>query len=515
MATVANAKLTTAELLFTDTDASKLVSYSSTSVKYNNEDLINFSSPGVINFNTNVLRTTGVPKLATDVATKNYVDTLANGLLIKEAVVTATTEQIDLSTLVPGTTIDKVLLAEGNRILVKDQDEAKTNGVYVVQASGAPLRSEDLDSDSEFKNGVHVFVVGVTDVNTPDNTSVNANVGFVVVTPNAAGPFTVNTNDIVWRRFGKQGVHTFNTGFSTVNGVDISVDPDYITGLTDQAFENITKVGGTIDTKVSTYSNIIIGSDGSSSTIGGTIGNSINTKVGTLKTELIGVDTNPADDGLVGGLIDKYSNIIIGSDGSSTTIGGTIGNSIDTKVGTLKTELVGADGLTGLVGASVLALKTAVIGADGLTGLVGENLTKINTNTSALNTSALLNTSMVFWNKDTGVLETFGGMKHNGDGTGLIVQNLTCTSDRTKKTNIKTIENSNLIHQLRPVEYNWIDPKQDQRVKYGFIAQEVAEIFPSVVTKADGVFGVEYINLISHLVMEVQTMRKELDELKK
>jgi len=54
----------------------------------------------------------------------------------------------------------------------------------------------------------------------------------------------------------------------------------------------------------------------------------------------------------------------------------------------------------------------------------------------------------------------------------------------------------------------------DQRTKYGFIAQEVLEIFPSMVTKQNDVYGIEYINLISHLVKEVQILREEVNSMK-
>ena len=448
---VENAKLTKTGLSFEDATATSISEYSHNAIKFKNNDVINFETVGVVDFKTNKIINIGTPTGSSDVATKNYVDTLANGLLIKEAVVTATTGPVTLTDLIPGFTVDKVDLVLGDRVLVKDQSDEKTNGVYVVQASGAPVRSLDLDEPNEFKNGVHVFVVGVTDVAVPANTSVNANLGFVIVTPNATDVFVVGSNDIVWRRFSKQGVHTFDTtaGFLTANGVDISLDPSHITTAANNKFNAITDVGtGSLDTRITTLSDVLVGADGRTGTILGHVGDSIDAKVLALNEVLTGT-SDPTDVGLVG---DNTKDI--------TT-----------------------------------------------------NKNNITINTDVLDTGNLINTSMVFW--DGSKLETIDGMKYDGSKSGLIVPNLTCTSDRTKKTNIKTIDNSNLIHQLRPVEYNWKDTKMDQRVKYGFIAQEVAEIFPSVVNKTDGVFGVEYINLISHLVMEVQTMRKELDELKK
>jgi len=43
-----------------------------------------------------------------------------------------------------GKEVDGVTLATGDRILIKNQDDAKENGVYLVQASGAPARDPDM-----------------------------------------------------------------------------------------------------------------------------------------------------------------------------------------------------------------------------------------------------------------------------------------------------------------------------------------------------------------------------------
>jgi hypothetical protein len=45
-----------------------------------------------------------------------------------------------------GQTVDGVVLATGDRILLKDQTNAVDNGVYVVKASGAPDRAKEWAS---------------------------------------------------------------------------------------------------------------------------------------------------------------------------------------------------------------------------------------------------------------------------------------------------------------------------------------------------------------------------------
>lgn len=83
-------------------------------------------------------------------ATKSYVDTVANGLKWKQSVKAATTANGTLATaFANGQTVDGVTLATGDRILIKDQSTGSENGIYTVNASGAPTRATDADSGSE------------------------------------------------------------------------------------------------------------------------------------------------------------------------------------------------------------------------------------------------------------------------------------------------------------------------------------------------------------------------------
>lgn len=91
--------------------------------------------------------------------TKKYVDTFAAGLQVKAAVRAAT--------LVPGTLassfengdiIDGVTLATGDRILIKNQTNAVENGIYTVNASGAPTRATDYDQAGEANVGTFTTV---------------------------------------------------------------------------------------------------------------------------------------------------------------------------------------------------------------------------------------------------------------------------------------------------------------------------------------------------------------------
>ena len=77
----------------------------------------------------------------------------------KDSVRVATTGAGTLATSFEnGDTVDGVVLATGDRILIKDQATAAENGIYTVNASGAPTRASDFDADAEVTAGCVVAV---------------------------------------------------------------------------------------------------------------------------------------------------------------------------------------------------------------------------------------------------------------------------------------------------------------------------------------------------------------------
>ncbi len=92
------------------------------------------------------------PSVATDLATKQYVDNVANNRDWKESVRVATTANITLS----GTqTINGVAVVAGERVLVKNQTAGADNGIYVV-AAGAWTRAADADTSTDVHAGMTV-----------------------------------------------------------------------------------------------------------------------------------------------------------------------------------------------------------------------------------------------------------------------------------------------------------------------------------------------------------------------
>ncbi len=129
-----------------------------------------------------------------DAANKGYVDGVAQGLDIKDSVVATTTANGTLSSaFANGQSIDGVTLQTGDRILIKNQTTASQNGIYNVNASGAPSRTTDMATGSNAA-GAFVFV---------EEGTVNAENGFTCTTD--TGSAVVGTNNLTFAQFSGAG----------------------------------------------------------------------------------------------------------------------------------------------------------------------------------------------------------------------------------------------------------------------------------------------------------------------
>lgn len=149
-----------------------------------------------------------------DAASKAYVDSVAQGLDVKDSVRVATTAALTLaSELENGDTVDGVVLATGDRVLVKDQASASENGIYVVAASGAPARSADFAASSNAA-GTFVFV---------EEGTANADAGFVCTSN--SGSDVVGTNTLAFSQFSGAGAVVAGDGLDkTGNTLSVNVD---------------------------------------------------------------------------------------------------------------------------------------------------------------------------------------------------------------------------------------------------------------------------------------------------
>lgn len=134
---------------------------------------------------------------------KQYVDSVATGLNVHGAVAVATTSEITLSGL--SQTIDGVTPTVGMRILVKDQSNQTTNGIYSA-STGIWGRTSDYNfaPTGEVGNG---DIIPVLSGNT------NANSQWILISPN---PIISGTTDLVFSKFSQQ------QGIIDGNGISVT-----------------------------------------------------------------------------------------------------------------------------------------------------------------------------------------------------------------------------------------------------------------------------------------------------
>ena len=117
----------------------------------------------------------------------NKVDSAVRGLSWKQAARAATTASITRSA--PGATIDGVTLANGDRILLKNQGVPSENGIYVWSGASAQLaRAADADDGAELSGAAVTVTSG----------AVNGGTVWVQTTP---API-VGSSSITWAQVG-------------------------------------------------------------------------------------------------------------------------------------------------------------------------------------------------------------------------------------------------------------------------------------------------------------------------
>jgi hypothetical protein len=186
------------------------------------------------------------PSADAHAANKGYVDSVAEGLHVKKSVVAATTAAGTLaSSFENGDTVDGVTLATGERLLIKDQADASENGLYVVAASGAPSRTDDMAAGSEAAGAFAFVQEGTT----------NADSGWVCTSDDSAD--TVGSSDLAFSQFSGAGAITAGNGLAK-SGATISLDLDELTAATpDVAADSFAMVdAGDSSSKKMTVTNV-------------------------------------------------------------------------------------------------------------------------------------------------------------------------------------------------------------------------------------------------------------------
>ena len=195
--------------------------------------------------NSNKIINLTTPTASTDAANKAYVDSVSQGLDVKQSVRVSTTANVDLSTaLEAGDVIDGVTLVAGNRVLVKHQTTGGDNGLYVVQSSGAAARADDANVSSEVTAGFFTFV---------EEGTLYGNTGWVLTTDN---PITLGTTPLTFTQFSGTGTFTAGSGL-TLTGTEFSVD---VTPSSTNA--SLTNTGGAVEVKLNTADGLEVTGNG-------------------------------------------------------------------------------------------------------------------------------------------------------------------------------------------------------------------------------------------------------------
>ena len=183
-----------------------------------------------VSFNSQKITNLGDPTADADAANKGYVDGVAQGLDVKDSVVATTTANGTLSSaFANGQSIDGVTLQTGDRILIKNQSTASQNGIYNVQASGAPSRTTDMGTGSNAA-GAFVFV---------EQGTVNAENGFTCTSD--TGSAVVGTNNLTFAQFSGAGQIIAGDGLDK-SGNTLSVDLKANGGLVIESTEIAVKL---------------------------------------------------------------------------------------------------------------------------------------------------------------------------------------------------------------------------------------------------------------------------------
>jgi hypothetical protein len=162
---------------------------------------------------TGALTLSGAPSSDLQAATKLYVDNVAAGINFHESVHAASINNLAViydngtsgvgATLTANTnrafsTLDGESVVVGQRVLIKDQTDAKQNGIYTLTTNGSGsvpwvlTRATDADNNptGEMKAGDFIFVT---------NGTINASFGFV--NNSTASPIVIGTDNISYTQF--------------------------------------------------------------------------------------------------------------------------------------------------------------------------------------------------------------------------------------------------------------------------------------------------------------------------
>ena len=219
------------------------------------------------------------PTSALQLATKQYVDAVAEGLHVHASCAAGTTGTLasitggtvtynngtagvgaTLTLSSPLTILDGYTLQPTDRILVKNEATQANNGIYTWATGGTVLtRATDFDTSVEIASGDFTFI---------SNGTLYANTGWVQTQPVA----TIGTDPIVWQQFSGAGTYTAGTGL-TLAGNQFSITNTGVTAATYGSASAVPVIAVNAQGQITTASDASISINGNQIT-SGTVGSS-------------------------------------------------------------------------------------------------------------------------------------------------------------------------------------------------------------------------------------------------
>jgi len=512
---------------------------------------LTIGSTKTIDAGANKVTNVGAPTVASDAATKQYVDTVASASLHYHTPVRVETPSALNATYNNGTsgvgatltnagtqaalTIDGVALSLDDRVLVYNQSNAAHNGVYTVTTVGSGsvnwVLTRATDSDS-FTVG-DADALGAGDAFYVKEGTTGAGELYVM---NTSGTITFGTTAINFVQISSAQIYSAGTGL-TLTGTQYSVNASQT---------QITAVGtlasGTWNASViaGQYGGTGVANTGKTITLGGNLTNSgaHATTLTTTGTTTVTLPTTGTLATLAGA--ETLTNKTLTSPTLTTPVLGTPSSGTLTSCTglPLTTGVTGtlpiANGGTGSTTAAIVAGTgisvsgtfpnqtvtnsgvTSIVAGTGITISGGTGAVTINGSSGVPNAATQVSSLGV----GTAASATTGEIR----ATNQIVAYF--TSDRRLKENIVNIQNPiEKVQQLNGVTYDWTDDyiaerggadgyfvrKQD----IGLISQEVELVMPEIVAENnEGFLAIKYERIVALLVEAVKEQQKQIEELK-
>jgi hypothetical protein len=465
------------------------------------------SIAGNLDMTSNTIINLATPTNPNDAATKQYVDDVAQGLNIHDAVAAATPIILasisggvvtynngssgvgaNLTTTGSFNLIDGVnVQTSGTRILVKSEANAVHNGIYTWSNSTVLTRATDYNTVPEVEAGDFVFCSsGILYDNTGwVQTDSPASIG-------GAGD-TIN-----FTQFSGAGTYDAGTGL-TLTGTTFSVNASQ-TQITSVGTLTSLGVNGTVTAVAFTANTGVFTGNGSG--LSAIAGGNVTGQVGNAliaSTVYSNAQPNITSVGSLTGLTVSNSSGIVNF---SNTANVTLGN-----VGNLHISGGSADYILQTDGSSNLSWVAKPSSGATITDDTATNATYYPiyaTATSGTLSTAGITTTKLQFNPSTGEMTA---------------TNFNSLSDEKFKTNITPITDAlEIIKKLQGVSYDWIEGGSS----HGLIAQSVENIIPNVVSDNGERKTINYSAIIPFLIEAIKSQQAvidshslEIDKLKK